>query len=124
MNTRMVALALSAVGVLAVTATAQDQPRVLKTVEYVAKLADDTTSAFVQPANPAVIAALVRRFPKLEALDIREPSNRIELAALEQLAKFDGLRSLSLKGDPFLYDKEFAAIGRVQTLTTLRLCLP
>ncbi len=119
-QTALFALALAFV---ASPATAQEKPWLTR-LDQVEELPSETTSVRVRIDGPDLVAALVRRTPGLTTLSISNPSNQIDLRTLEMLAHFKKLRSLTLVGDPFLYDKEFAALGALTQLETLRLSLP
>ncbi len=71
-----------------------------------------------------VLAALASRIPSITELDISSPGNKIQHRSLELLESFPKLRKLTLTGDPFLYDKDFTALGRLEGLRWLRMALP
>ena len=70
-----------------------------------------------------LLEALIERAPGIEDLHFSNPSNQVPPAAFPVLAKLTKLRTLRLTGDMFLYDEEFAAIGRLTQLTKLTMSL-
>lgn len=105
-------------------AQAQETRPDVKTVEAVEALPADATSVRLTVESSALVAALVRRLPGLTSLELHTPGNKIDVKSLELLQGFPKLTSLTLTGDAFLYDPEFAALGRLTTVRTLSMSLP
>jgi hypothetical protein len=107
-------------------ARAQDRHSI-RTKEAAESVAADTKSVSVDASGPVltqVLEALAKQAPNLTAVDIYHMANKIELRSVTLLAEFKKLESLKLTGDPFLYDDEFAALGKLATLKSLSMSLP
>ena len=108
---------------LALACVAQEMPEV-RTAEQARALPRDTQAVAVRLEDVSVLEALLGRCPDIARLEIDNPGNKIQLASLEILERWPELEHLELRGDPFLYDEEFAALGRLGGLVTLDLALP
>jgi len=96
----------------------------VKTVADVEKLPEGTEGVSVHSLPRDVMKALADRFPELRGLRIVHPGNRIDVAGFEQLERFQKLETFAMDGDAFLYDDEFALLGRMTSLRDLHLGLP
>ena len=105
------------------TAAIGDEPPEVTTAAEVAKLDRSLTTVRVKGVGFETIDALAKRLPNLTKLVLYEPSNKIDARALHALGRFPKLTDLTLSGDPFLYEREFAALGRLRQLRSLRLAL-
>lgn len=101
----------------------KDLPTV-KTLGDVARLPEGTRGVSIHALPHDVMKALADRFPNLEGLEVLHPGNAIDTAGFKQLERFKKLDSFSMDGDAFLYDDEFALLGRMTSLRQLRLGLP
>ena len=101
----------------------EDLPSV-KTLGDVAKLPEGTRGVSIHALPHDVMKALADRFPDLEGLEVLHPGNIIDVEGFKQIERFTKLDSFSMGGDAFLYDDEFALLGRMTSLRQLRLGLP
>lgn len=122
MRHSMLAAGLAAALLFAGPAVAQES--YIKTVEDAAAVDPDATVVRVRLGDTAILRAVVDRAPAIETLVISHPGNKLDTACLPVLRQLPALRSLTLSGDAFLYDEEFAALGRLTQLETLNLHLP
>lgn len=123
MSRRSAALLAVACALAAPPAAAAEDP-VVTTIEQVEKLDPATTRVTVRMGKHALLAALVKRVPRLEALVFEHPGNKVHPRTIALLEAFKDLRALTLTGDMFLYDEEFASLGRLKKLRSLRMALP
>jgi hypothetical protein len=109
---------------LLVSAPAQAKDRLVTTVEEAQAVAPDATTARVRLGPTDVLRKVVERAPGIETLVLSHPGNDLDPEALPLLLKLPSLTSLTMAGDAFLYDDEFATLGKLTRLKTLNLHLP
>ena len=94
------------------------------TVEQAEAIAPTATEVRVRLGAADVLRSIVARAPGVETLVIEHPGNKLDPEVLPLLLELPALRSLTLRGDPFLYDEEFATLGKLVCLETLNMHLP
>ena len=100
-------------------------PEIVVTNVAEAKQLDPSTTALkLVLRDDATLGAILEHAPNITKLHLTHPGHRISLESLELLGKFKKLESLTFRGDPFLSDKKFTALGNLPRLKTLHLALP
>lgn len=104
------------------------KPPIARSVADASVLDDSAISVAIDASGPTLTAILdevVRRAPRLRQVSILHQSgSTLEARGLEHLQSLKDLESLTLAGDAYLYDDQFAALGHLTRLTSLRLSLP
>ncbi len=129
MRTRLCSAALAAALLFSVSALIAPPPAlavdetVVSTLEEARTIDPAIKKLTLRMGGLELLATLIERAPGIEDLHFSNPSNQVPTAAFPMLAKLPKLRTLRLTGDMFLYDEEFAAIGRLSQLTKLTMSL-
>ncbi len=105
-----------------------DEPPVVRTARDVASIsADSHTVQVIASAGQLtlLLQALTDRASGIRVLKIHHGASvQMETRSLELLQRLTQLEALAITGDAFLYDDQFAAIGKLTSLRSLRLGLP
>ncbi len=104
---------------------ADDSPPlvIVETVAEAQRLDARTQRVKIVMRDHDTLAAVLKKAPGILELAIDFPGNRMKLESIESLQEFKKLRRLDFRGDPFMSDKKFAALGKLECLKSLRLAL-
>jgi hypothetical protein len=94
--------------------------------EELARVAEGTKSLtiWVRGSDDELMAAVVKRFPSLEELNLKHMRFEMDIGNLRQVNALTALRILEFSGDARLGDEEFRLLGKNRGLKSLRLQLP
>ena len=99
-------------------------PEVVNTLEKLAAVPVDATSASVGIDGAELLVALAARGPGLESLVVDHRGSHHDSAVVTALTRFPALRCLTVKGDLFLSDADCDTLGSLVHLRELNLHLP
>jgi len=96
---------------------------IVETVAEAQRLDARTQRVKIVMRDHDTLAAVLKKAPGILELAIDFPGNRMKLESIVLLQEFKKLRRLDFRGDPFMSDRKFAALGKLECLKSLRLAL-
>ena len=107
------------------TCFADDSPPVVvvETVVEAQGLDAKTRRVKIVMRDHDILAAVLKKASGIQELSIDFPGNRMKLESIVLLQEFKNLERLDFRGDPFMSDKKFTELGKLESLKSLRLAL-